>query len=231
MPDSWLRKFILKLIEICSDNEFLEDEFLLQRQLSLLHLRDNDGKGAIEINLTMEKLSKSMICVIKSEFHIFKYIDQVQYKSIDDRSLIIGMKEAIIEVKGYYNETKLNNILYFQLMLELQLSHYEENYTYAENLLFRLIHLTESNKSVRYLSRISINYMNLAYTQFFLHKFEEAFENSKKASKVFLTHVNDLNIYKEASVFALVYLKKYAEAEEVLQQILDSGSLGNKPSN
>jgi tetratricopeptide (TPR) repeat protein len=229
LPDSWLRKFILKLIEICSDNEFLEDEFLLQRQLSLLHLRDNDGKGAIEINLTMEKLSKSMICVIKSEFHIFKYIDQVQYKSIDDRSLIIGMKEAIIEVKGYYNETKLNNILYFQLMLELQLSHYEENYTYAENLLFRLIHLTESNKSVRYLSRISINYMNLAYTQFFLHKFEEAFENSKKASKVFLTHVNDLNIYKEASVFALVYLKKYAEAEEVLQQILDSGSLGNKP--
>ncbi len=140
------------------------------------------------------------------------------------------MKEAIIEV-GKVIIIKQNSIIFFthQLMLELQLSHYEENYAYAENLLFRLIHLTESNKSVRYLSRISINYMNLAYTQFFLHKFEEAFENSKKAAKVFLTQSQDLNIYKEASVFALIYLKRYSAAEETLQQILDSGTLGNMP--
>jgi tetratricopeptide (TPR) repeat protein len=229
LPLLWLRKFILKLIGLCKDYEFLEEELLLQRQMSLLCFRENDDQGALTCNLRIEKLSISLIYFIRSEFHVFKYIDQVQYKSIDDRTLILGMKEAIVEVEGYFKECKLNNILYNQLMLELQLSHYEENYAKAEDLLFRLIQLTESNKSVRYLSRISINYMNLAYTQFFLHKFEEAFENSKKAAKVFLIHANDLNIYKEASVFALIYLKRYREAEEVLQQILDSGAIGNTP--
>lgn len=229
LPYGWLKKFLIKNIEICLLYEFIEYEIIIRRQLLHIYIIEKNREKVKECISEIELKTSFLNYIIKSEYYVFEYIDKVQHKSIDDRSLIDGIRNAVREVNGFYINSKLKFILYQKLMLQLQLAHYEENYAYAEEVIFELIKVTESNPSVRFLSRISVNYMNLAYTQFFLHKFEEAYENSKTAAKVFINHINDLNIYREASVFALIYLKRYKEAEEVLEQILHSGSLGNSP--
>ncbi len=221
LPYSWLKKLLNNAIDLCIKYEFVEYEILLRRQLLHIYITEKDDKMVEESLNRIEMNSLYFKYLIRSDNYIYQFIERVQHKSIDDRSLIEGIKNAVNEVNGFYSESKLNFLLYQKLMLELQLAHYEEDYVFAESVMFKLIEVTESSHSVRYLSRIAMNYMNLAYTQFFLHKFEEAYENSKKAATVLSSQGNELNIYSEASVFALIYLKRYKEAEEALQKILD----------
>ncbi len=229
LPINWIKKELNKLIRICEEYEFFDEEITIQRQLISFYYREEDEMNVLKCKSRINVVSRYLEFFNNSELYIYRYISKVQYKSIDDKSLLVGMKEALAEVDKYYQESSSNLILYQKLMLDLQIAHYEEDFRKAEMVLFEIIQVTEIYPGVRSKGRIAINYMNLAYTQFFLYKFDDAFENSKKASKVFLEQSYNLNIYREASVFALIYLKRYGEAGEILQQILDSGTLGNVP--
>jgi tetratricopeptide (TPR) repeat protein len=114
-------------------------------------------------------------------------------------------------------------------MLKLQLAHYEEQYELAEKIILEIIHISEQYSALKRKSKLMQNYMNLAYTQFYLHKYEEAYLNALKATKEYIEQDFVLNINREACVFALIYLNRYPEAEGWIAKMLSSGSVGNNP--
>ena len=229
LPFSWIKKYLNRLINICNLYEFLEDSLFLLRNLYQIHISEDDFENALSCKNEIEKKSEYIKYLIAGEFNNYLYIESVQHKSIDDKTLISKIKLAVEEVSGYFEISKLNQLHYQKLMLELQLFHFEEDYYRAEEIIYMLIDITYKNPSIRFKGRIAQNFMNLAYTQFFLHKYEEAFENSKKAATFYMSNWHDINLFRESGVFALIYLKKYQEADEALLQILETGEIGNKP--
>ncbi len=130
------------------------------------------------------------------------------------------MERALIELEDYYFETKLVFILFRKLMIELQLSHYREDFESAEIIILKIIEITENSSPLKTFGRIAQNYMNLAFTQFYLNKFQEAYESSLKSIRKVQVNSFVRNPSLESAVFALIYLKRPAEADEKLSEIL-----------
>lgn len=229
VPTPWLINYLKDLIKICEKYEFIDDEIVFRRNLYVLLFTLNQTKQAEECKALIEQRCDYVKLLAKAEWYNWEYIYKVQYKSIDDRGLIDNLKSAIKELEGYWLSTKLNTINYIKLMMELQLSHFLEDYVLAEKIVYKIIDITENNVSIKLRSKMAQNYMNLAYTQFFLNKFPEALQNSRIAAKEIILPTIDINIYKEVEVFALIYLSDFTIAEQKLFDIISSGLHGNNP--
>ncbi|MFN0188899.1 MAG: hypothetical protein ACKVQV_09365, partial [Bacteroidia bacterium] len=96
-------------------------------------------------------------------------------------------------------------------------------------IILEIILISEHYSALKRKGKLIQNYMNLAYTQFYLNKYEEAYLNALKATTEYLEQDFVLNINREACVFALIYLNRYTEAESWLAKMLSSGSDGNSP--
>ncbi|MBK7683232.1 MAG: hypothetical protein IPJ26_12560 [Bacteroidetes bacterium] len=63
------------------------------------------------------------------------------------------------------------------------MAHYEEKYEHAEKIILEIIHISEQYSALKRRGKLVQNYMNLAYTQFYLNKYEEAYLNALKLQK------------------------------------------------
>jgi|GEM_PF-2203566 len=228
-PHEWVFRFVYKNLALCDKFEFIEESIVFERYLFLQYAILNKVEFLNPHILELERRCEGLVFLQKTDLIIYKFIDRVQHKSIDDKSKINEMKLAIREIEGYFCETNLQTINFNLLMLKLQLAHFEEKYNKAELLIFELIRISELYPPLKRRGRILQNYMNLAFTQFYLYKFKEASLNALKSTIECEDVINVLNMRIEAYVFALFYLQKYDEGVEWMNKVLSSGVEGNNP--
>ena len=229
LPIDWMIKQIQTTLKICDEFEFVEEGIAMEKNNLLFHYAVGDLNKIETCLQNIERRAQHFLYLNKAEIHIYKNIDHVQHKSIDDKSRISEIQLVILELEKYYSATNLQTINFMVLMLKLQLAHYEEKYLRAENIILEIIQISEQYSALKRRSKLVQNYMNLAYTQFYLNKYEEAYLNALKATKEYIEHDFVLNINREACVFALIYLNRFPEAETWLAKMLSSGSVGNSP--
>lgn len=222
-----LLQLILPLEKICEEYELLEELIILKKEIYVLYElvgKKNDRKKS---ELELVQVSKFLSDQIISDLYVNRLITFVQHSSIDNKSLIVDLENAVKKVGEMESRGSLNTIQFNYLMLKLQYYHFIENFQEAEYVVEDIIKLVNENKSVRYFYRITQNYMNLSYTQLFLGKYQDAYDNSMKAKTVVLNSVSTNNLYREGAIFPLIYLNKLKEADELLEDILSSGYIGN----
>lgn len=227
VPSEWVLKMIESVERNAKQFEFL-DELQGLLRFKINYCADNNLFKKYE-EASLEYKKNLRYCELNdiSDQYLCKYIAFVQHLSIDDKSKIDEMECALQKLDEFYNETKLIYVLWRKLMVELQLSHYKEDFEKAEEIILNLIQLTERESPIKNFGRISQSYMNLAFTQFYLFKFQAAYENSLKAVRKVVTGKIFQNLSNESAVFALIYLKRPAEAGEMLADILSSELIGN----
>lgn len=229
LPFDWLIKQTQNTLKICDEFEFIEEGIVMQKNNLLFHYNKGDLDKIEACHLDLKRRIQNSKYFNTAEVYIYKYINYVQHKSIDDKSKIKDLQLAILDLQKYFIATNLQSINFIYLMLKLQLAHYEEKYEFAEEIILEIIQITEHYSALKKKSKIMVNYMNLAYTQFYLSKFEEAYLNALKATTEYIEQDFVLNINREACVFALIYLNRFSEAETWLSKILSSGAVGNSP--
>jgi tetratricopeptide (TPR) repeat protein len=156
-----------------------------------------------------------------------RFINNVQHKSIDDVSRIEELEAAVAKAEWLFESTGSKNIQLPYLVLKLQMLHYKFDFSRAEAVAYDYLKVVENNKAVRLKSRLSTAHMNIAYTQFYLNKFTEALEHCKLAAKQGVLTEYNQNINREPQVFALLYLKDYRGALDLVNRMLESGLDGN----
>ncbi|MBK9637224.1 MAG: hypothetical protein IPO63_05210 [Bacteroidetes bacterium] len=216
-------------MKICDEFEFLEEGIAVQKSNLLFHYAVGDLDKVEACHLDLKRRLQNSKYFNVAEFFIYKYIEHVQHKSIDDKSKINEIQLAIVDLEKYFIATNLQSINFIFLMLKLQLAHYEEQYELAEQIILEIIRISDQYSTLKKKGKFMQNYMNLAYTQFYLNKFEEAYLNALKATTEYLDQDFVLNNNREACVFALIYLNRYSEAEVWIAKMLSSGSVGNNP--
>jgi len=229
LPSDWNKKLIQSTLKICDEYEYLEESIILDRHNLLCNYENGNHDKIIFYTNEIRRRMNWLNYVLLADNYIYKYIEDVQHKSIDDKSRISEMKIVVKELEEYFLETELQLINYILLMIKLQLAHYEEKFNKAEDLIFEIIRVTEFYPAIKKRGPIVQNYMNLAYTQFYLFKFNDAFNSAMKAVNVFKDKVYVMNMNLESVVFAQIYLIHYAKADKILQEILSSGVEGNNP--
>lgn len=222
-------KFYKEIEVLCRKFEFIEELIIVLYELkgATYSIGFERGREHYERELITQSLNLSNRII--ADLYVDKYITSVQHFSVDDKGVVKDLARAIEHVGEIYRSSPLVNIKFSLLMLKLQYFHFIEDFVAAEILMFEIIELTNNNACVRYYSRIGQNYMNLAYTQFFLNKFDDAYKNALLASERSTNSVIGMNLYKESCVFALIYLKKYQEADALVDDILSSKDTGNYP--
>lgn len=229
LPIDWMIKLIQSTLKICDEFEFVEEGIIIEKNNILFQYAIGDINTIETCHRNLNKRAQHLLYFNKAELYIFINVDYVQHKSIDDKSRISELQFAISDLEKFYTETKLQSINFIILMLRLQLAHYEEKYELAEQIIFKIIRISEQYSALKRRGKLIQNYMNLAYTQFYLNKFEEAYFNALKAATEYVEQDFVLNVNREACVFALIYLNRYAEAETWLAKILSSAAVGNSP--
>ena len=229
LPIDWMIKQIQITLKICDEFEFVEEGIVMEKNNLLYQCAFGNLSKIETIKNELKRRSQYSIYVNTAEFYTYKFIENVQHKSIDDKSRISDIQIAILHLEKLFSDSKLQTINIIMLMLKLQLAHYEERYLYAEKIILEIIRISEEYSPLKRRGKLVQNYMNLAYTQFYLHKYEEAYLNALKATKEYIEQDFVLNINREACVFALIYLNRYPEAEEWMTKILSSGAEGNSP--
>lgn len=229
LPSDWMIKQIQMTLKICDEFEFVEEGIAMEKNNLLFSYAVGDLSKVESYYNDLKRRVQYSLYINKAELYIYNYIEHVQHKSIDDKSRISDIQLAVLDLEKNYNDSNLQTINFILLMLKLQLAHYEEKYLLAEEIILEIIRISEEYSALKRRSKLVQNYMNLAYTQFYLNKYEEAYQNALKASKDYLDKDYVLNNNREACVFALIYLNRYPEAEEWLEKMLSSGSEGNSP--
>ncbi|MBP6513206.1 MAG: hypothetical protein KA347_11085 [Bacteroidia bacterium] len=229
LPIDWMIKQIQINLKICDEFEFVEEGIVMEKNNLMYLYAVGDLDKVNSSHKDLKRRLQNSLYLNAAEIYIYKFIEHVQYKSIDDKSKISDIQLAILDLEKFFSITNLQSIKFIFLMLKLQLAHYEEKYEHAEKIILEIIHISEQYSALKRRGKLVQNYMNLAYTQFYLNKYEEAYLNALKATKEYVEQDFVLNVNREACVFALIYLNRYQEAEDWLAKILSSGSVGNSP--
>ena len=223
-------KFAKEIEIICRKFEFLEELILVLQELIPLYAMINSIKEMNYYENDLLLQSSHLSDKIVSDLYVHKFISSIQHYSLDNKSITNDIAEAIIHVTKLRNKSPLLNIQFNLLMLRLQYSHFVEDFEAAEKIMHEIIDITNNNVCLKYFSRVALNYMNLAYTQFFLGKFEEAYQSSLLASVKSVNSLLNHNLYRESGVFALIYLRDYISADNLVEDILSSKDSGNYPN-
>lgn len=227
VPPEIRLKLLLSVEQVCESFEYLEELILIKTELIEVYYLLNKRAEIERCQEEMLRTSKMLQDFKISQVYLFRYINLVQHFSVDDKSMISDLEKAIRHVEESLQYSPLKSIEYHYLMLKLQHFHFIENFEEAEKVMYKIIKLTNENRSVRYFGRITMNYMNLSYTQLFLGKYEEAYENGIMASKIVHNSISTINLNRESAIFPLIYLNKIEEADKLLIDILSSGLVGN----
>lgn len=222
-------KFIKEVEMVCRKFEFLEELIIVLYELKGATFSVNSERERKFYERELINQSQNLTNRIVADLYVDKFITFVQHSSVDDKGVVQDLAKAIEHTTSLLQISPLFNIQYSVLMLKLQYNHFIEDFFTAEKIMYELIDLTNNNVCIRYFSRIGQNYMNLAYTQFFLNKFDEAYSSSVLASEKSVNSILGVNLNRESCVFALIYLKKYEEADELVADILSSKDTGNYP--
>ncbi len=222
-------RFIKEIESVCRHYEFIEELIILIYELKGLSFSSNSEKDRVYYERELVKQSENLSNRIVADLYVDRYITVVQHSSVDDKAVVFDLAKAIEHVSSILQQSPLVNIEFSLLMLKLQYYHFVEDFVTAEKIMYEIIELTNNNACIRYFYRIGQNYMNLAYTQFFLSKFDDAYSNAKLASERSNIALVGMNLSRESCVFALIYLKKYEEADELVADILSSKDTGNYP--
>lgn len=227
IPPETVLKLILPAEKLCKTYEFLEEFVLIKNELINVYYNLNRRSDIERCQKEMLGATSMLRDFRISEVYVFKYINLVQHLSIDDKSMISDLRNAIEHLEVLLKDSPLKGIEYNLLMLKLQYFHFTERFVEAEKIMYEIIKLTNENLCVKFFGRITMNYMNLSYTQLFLGKYQEAYENGILASKVIYNTITTVNLNRESAIFPLIYLNKLKEADELLEDILSSGYIGN----
>jgi tetratricopeptide (TPR) repeat protein len=168
--------------------------------------------------------------MFQSKVLFYKYIVDLQVKSIDDPKIKDEIKNAASICQNLYEKSKLHNIFFDWYMLEIQYCHYNYDYQLAQKMQQELIDYILKQPSLYQFAKIADAYLNLSRTQTFLFRFNDALNSINNSIKFVIRNVEPENFYKEDKSFILLYLKRYDEAIELLQFILSNTAGSHIPS-
>lgn len=214
---------------LCRKYEYYEELLLVLKLQWMNASADADYKKvqllSAELNVVMDFLRNKNI----ADSILIQYVNFAQPTAIAGISRLTELSDALNRIQALYAMTPSASILYIQMMLKFQLEYCRELFPEAEKTMLGVIKMTGEQESVRYFSRIASNYIALANTQFFLGKFKEAYASSLKAGGRQDEPETSIKVWWESSVFALIYLKKYTEADKLMGEFLDSGAQVGRP--
>lgn len=175
----------------------------------------------------IESVEKKRSAMFESRNLMYKYITDQQHKSIDDYKLTNEIKLAAERCRELYEQTKLNNILSDWYILEMQYCHFTLDYQRAEILQLELIRYIFNSPALYQKNRLCDNFTNLAITQMYLYKFENALNSINAAMKYAPMVIESQNYYNDQLSFIYLYTKNYDKALRVLKDLMKNTKFGS----
>ncbi|MFN0189094.1 MAG: hypothetical protein ACKVQV_10375, partial [Bacteroidia bacterium] len=121
LPHDWMIKQIQNNLKICYEFELIDEGIIMEKYNLFFHYNEGDLNKIEAIHLNLRRWTHYSLLVNNAELYIYKNIDHVQHKSIDDKSRIKEIQLAILDLEKYFMESKLQTINFIFLMLKLQL--------------------------------------------------------------------------------------------------------------
>lgn len=213
-------KELMYLEGICRKYEYYE-ELLLVLKLQWINASvEADDKKVQRLSTEMNEVTDLLRNKNISDGILTQCMRYTQSAAGVGASRVTELADALDRIKVLYDFTPSSSILYTRFIIKYQLEHGQEFYPDAEQTMLEVIKWTEEQASVRYFSRIAFHYLSLASTQLFLGKFKEAYANSLKAGGPRDEPETFVDGWRESSVFALIYLKKYTEADQLMDEFV-----------
>ncbi len=229
VPIDEINRLLNRGIYLSNKFEFYDENVIfLKLKLQLLGYHTGFKKQA-KIFEEIEYAEEKRKVLFQSRTLYYHYICDLQFKSSDDLRIRDDIKKASEEVRVIYDKFNLWNIYYDWACLNLQVCHFELNYSGAVVLLDELIETCFKVPALYQFHKIADCYYNLCHCLTYLFKFEDASEKLLKAQEFSPVNVSTQNYYKQARVILLIYMTKYNDAKELLNNILSSGPSGNAP--
>lgn len=225
------RKRLIGLgLKLCREYELYDELIiLLKHQYDDVDSATGYSKNKFRIDEILNAIEYSK-AIYRSKVLFYFYIHDIQFSALDPLELTEEIEKAVQELDEIYGNYKSDNILYNKLMLSAQLCHFKLNYAEAENVLNQLVNTILNSKALFTRNRVTLAMMNLSYTQCFLYKFDDALTSMVKSREYYAIQKSEFqNLYRESEVFLLIYLKRYKEAEEMLNIIIENGGYEDIP--
>ncbi len=218
------KRLLNQAINQCKEFELFDELVIFLK----LYFEDVDYViGYQKTKNRIEEIEYAIDCskaVFKVRCLVAFFIQDVQHKSLDQKSFIIEIKNSVDTAKLIYDQFKIKIILYNYFLLKAQYEHYIHNYLSAVETLNEMTELVLNTKCLFTRNRITVCYTNLAYTQNHLYRFEDSLNSMVSARTYYQNQKLEFqNYYKEAEVFSFIYLLKYDEADSLLNEIIETG--------
>ena len=199
---------------------FLNLKFLLNATL----FPDNDPLVIIN---EMKEIQNKKNLLNDAQYFVYKLIRAVQDKSSLQLEIRDDLTNAIDKLEEENKRSYSWNVYYNLSLLKLQLFHIEERFDEAELLLMELINHLKEQPSLKQFTRIAEAYTNLASTQMFNYKFDEAVKSNEEAMRFPGLRPSDKNYYKESLAILNIYLGNYSKSNQALKEIIAEDLIGN----
>jgi hypothetical protein len=199
---------------------FLNLKFLLNATL----FPDNDPLVIIN---EMKEIQNKKNLLNDAQYFVYKLIRAVQDKSSLQLEIRDDLTNAIDKLEEENKKSFSWNVYYNLSLLKLQLFHTEERFDEAELLLMELINHLKEQPSLKQFTRIAEAYTNLASTQMFNYKFDEAVKSNEEAMRFPGLRPSDKNYYKESLAILNIYLGNYSKSNQALKEIIAEDLIGN----
>jgi len=220
-------RLINKGLSIAQEFEFFDEVLNFLNIKFIVFCSDPDTAESKKIINEIYKVMEFKEALLRSQILFHRYISNIQYRSSHDPLLIEEIGNASLDVKKMYEKYDLWNLFYNWSMLEMQYCHYTDDFRTAENINIKLITALKSKSPLRQYNKISMGYTNLGYNQAYLYKFSEAVESTNEAMKYAVIIPTIQNMHIESKAILNIYLSRYDESAELLEQILNDGEMGN----
>lgn len=199
---------------------FLNLKFLLNASL----FPDHDPLTIIN---EMKEIQTKKNTLNEAQYFVYKLIRSVQDKSTLQSHIKNELEVAIENLESENKESFSWNVYYNLSLLKLQYFHMKEQFDDAENLLMELINHLKEQPSLKQFTRIAEAYTNLAATQMFNYKYDDAVKSNEEALRFPGLRPTDENYYKESLAFLNIYLGNYAKSNKALKEIISEDLIGN----
>jgi len=181
---------------------------------------------AIKVDIKNAELKWRSVNTSQSIFN--DLTNKISISSSSD-SYVNDLKDALVNLQIYYEQTQSPTIRYYYLLLHVEEAQIRKNYKEAGRSLEDLLDLVTRRRSVNSEYRLGSTNLNLANNYLYLKMFDECLSASKVAKSYFKGQVVNLSVLSEIEFYAYFYKSDVVSSKEISKSMLDFSRGGNSP--
>ncbi len=153
------------------------------------------------------------------EYYYRHFIEDVDFKGQNSDKVAL-LTEAISYLQEAFIDTDSANVGYYLYFLEMEYYLIQEAYEDTCETGLKLVDLIKNRKAIYMPKRLGFAYSDLADSELFANKFEEAIEHAQLAQNTSITNDFNYKVYQETEFKANFYLNRLNEAETIVDDLI-----------